>query len=124
VSSDIFLNQYSRKGSFVPTEHNQDAVGLDEDDRLKLIQAQARGRNASELLFQPEEEEEDSGSDSEGGFVMKGAIPKRTRSITVAQLAREPDEVKDAAIKRGERPRLKHYSQSSASTVKAQRTVS
>ncbi|KAF8544180.1 hypothetical protein BDD12DRAFT_873371 [Trichophaea hybrida] len=114
VSSDIFLNQYSRKGSFVPTEH-QDAVGLDEDDRLKLIQAQARGRNASELLFQPEEEEEDSGSDSEGGFVMKGAIPKRIR---------EPDEVKDAAIKRGERPRLKHYSRSSASTVKAQRTVS
>ncbi|KAF8245556.1 kinase-like protein [Wilcoxina mikolae CBS 423.85] len=124
VSSDIFLNQYSRKGSFVPTENNQEAMGLDEDDRLKLIQAQARGRKPSELLFQPEEEEEDSGSDSEGGFVMKGAKPKRTRSITVAQLAREPDDVKDAAIKRGERPRLKHYSRSSASTVKAQRTVS
>jgi len=123
VSSDIFLNQYSRKGSFVPTEHSQDAVGPDEEDHLRLVQAQARGRKVSELLFQPEEEE-DSGSDSEGGFVMKAGKPKRTRSITVAQLAQEPDEMKDAALKRGERPRLKHYTRSSESTVKAQRTVS
>lgn len=117
VSSDIFLNQYSRKGSFVPTEHSQDAV-MDDEDRLKLMQAQARGRRASELWFQPEEE--DSGSDSEGGFVMKAPKPKRTPSSAVGQLARGSNEAKDAALRWEGRPR--YCSRNSGSTLKVKRS--
>ena len=120
VSSDMFLGHCSRRGSFVPPENSFD-YGGDDDDRFRLMQAQTRGRKMSELLFQHEEDDEDSGSDSEGGFVMKDTRrPRRSQSIIVGDLARKSDEVKDAAIKRGTatRPRYLGHGSGSTSTVK------
>ncbi|KAA8910716.1 kinase-like domain-containing protein [Sphaerosporella brunnea] len=115
VSSDVFLNHWSRKSSFVPTEYTDE---LDDEERLRIIQEHtARGRKQSETLFAHEEdiEDDDSGSDSEGGFVMKDRRPRRSHSVMVGDLARQPVEVKDAAIKRGRRPRI--HSRSSGGTV-------
>lgn len=115
VSSEIFLNHYSSKESSDPT-NSTTTYCFDEAER-KRIQGQSRGRKASELLFQPEVE--DSGSESEGGFVFQDRRPKRTRSIAVGELARESNAFKDEALRRGSRPtRPKNNSRSSGSTVK------
>jgi serine/threonine protein kinase len=104
VSSDFFHHQYSHKGSLVPAE---DVLSMDDDDRLRLMQAQNRERKTSELLFLPEE---DSGSDSEGGFVMKSRASKRTRGVTVDDLARRNERLKDAS-------HVRQHSRSSGGTV-------
>ncbi|KAI5857230.1 kinase-like domain-containing protein [Tricharina praecox] len=89
----------------------------DDDDRFRLMQAQSCGRKMSELLFQHEEDDEDSGSDSEGGFVMKDTRrPRRAKSVMVGDLARKSDEAKDAAIKRGTATRPRHLTRASGST--------
>jgi hypothetical protein len=98
VSLDFFLSQYSRKGSIVSAE--LDAASIDEDDRLK--QAPPR-RRMSEYIFHSDPD--DSGSDSEGGFVMKTCKTKRARSVAAEGSTKHTEEAKDLAKSSGSRPK-------------------
>ncbi|TGZ80310.1 kinase-like protein [Ascodesmis nigricans] len=120
VSSDFFTNHYSRKGSMTVSDS---ATSHIPDERMPESNHlhQRRGSDVNDMMFPPDQEDTDS--DSEGGFVLKmtntrtntksgskggGGAPRplsRSKTIGIAQLARASNEDKDTVLEKSRRRR-------------------
>ena len=121
VSSDFF-GQFSRKSSFIPAEAAREAA-MDDDHRMRELQQARRG---SSFLFTPDVEEEDTGSDSEGGFVLKPSTSRasrlqRNKTIAHPPSSRELEGKGKAKVLGGGSARRMSRSESETGTIRDER---